>query len=75
MWGIKEILLIRTLVSEYERQLLETLDSRKVVCQTYHSNVFIGNDCKIMLNNYEKLRDVDYDKPGFLKRISECFRI
>ena len=37
--------------------------------------VFIGNHCKIILKNYEKLCDVVSNEPEFHKHISECFRI
>ena len=62
-------------IGDCERQLLETLDRIRVVRQAYHGNVFIGNHCKIILNNYEKLCDVVSDEPEFHKHISECFRI
>ena len=62
-------------INDSERQLLETLDSIKVVCQAYHGNVFIGNHCKIILNNYEKLCSVVSDEPEFDEHISESFRI
>ena len=62
-------------IGDYERQLLETLDRIKVVRQAYHGNVFIGNHCKIILKNYEKLCDVVSDEPEFHEHISECFRI
>ena len=39
-------------IGVYECQLLKTLDRIKVVRQAYHGNVFIGNHCKIILNNY-----------------------
>ena len=52
-------------IGDHERQLLETLDSIKVVRQAYHGNVFIGNHCKIILNNYEKLCSVVSDEPEF----------
>ena len=50
--------LIAAPVGNTERQLLETLDSIKIVRQTYHGNVFICNHCKIILNNYKKLCSV-----------------
>ena len=62
-------------IGDYERQLLEILDRIKVVRQAYHGNVFIGNHCKIILNNYEKLHDVVSDELEFHEHISECFRI
>ena len=62
-------------IVDYERQLLGTLDRIKVVRQAYHGNVFIGNHCKIILKNYEKLCDVVSDEPEFHEIISECFRI
>ena len=62
-------------ISDSERQLLETLDSIKVVCQAYHGNVFTGNHCKIILNNYEKLCSIVPDEPEFDKHISESFQI
>ena len=56
-------------IGDYERQLLETLDRIKVVRQAYHGNVFIGNHCKIILKNYEKLCDVVSDEPKiFIKK-------
>ena len=54
---------------------METLDSIKVVCQAYHGNVFTGNHCKIILNNYEKLCSVVPDEPEFDEHISESFQI
>ena len=54
---------------------METLDRIKVVPQTYHGNVFIGNHCKIFLNNYEKLYSVVSDEPEFHQNISESLRI
>ena len=67
--------LITAHISDSEHQLLETLDSIKVVCQVYHGNVFIGNHCQIILNNYEKLCSVVSDEPEFHKHISESFWI
>ena len=67
--------LIVAYIGDRERQLLETLDSIKVVCQAYHGNVFIGNHCKIILNNYEKLCSVASDEPEFHEHISESFQI
>ena len=67
--------LIDSNISEYERQLLETLDRIKFVRQAYHGNVFIGNHCKIILNNYEKICHVVSDEPEFQEHIFECFRI
>ena len=67
--------LIAAYIGDRERQLLETLDSIKVVRQAYHGNVFIGNHCKIILNNYEKLCSVVSDEPEFHEHISESFRI
>ena len=61
-------------IDDYERQLLETLDRIKIVHQAY-GNVFIGNHCKIILNNYEKLCDRVSDETEFHEYISECFRI
>ena len=55
--------------------ILVTLNKIKIACQAYHGNVFIGNHCKIILNNYEKLCDVVSDEPEFHEHISECFRI
>ena len=67
--------LIDSNIGDYERQLLETLDMIKIVRQVYHGNVFIGNHCKIILNNYEKLCDIVSDEPEFREHIPECFRI
>ena len=67
--------LIAAYIGDRERQLLETLDSIKVVRQAYHGNVFIGNHCKIILNNYEKLCSVVSDEPEFHEHISESFCI
>ena len=39
------------------------------------TDIFIGNHCTIILNNYEKLCDVVSDEPEFHKHISECFCI
>ena len=47
----------------------------KLVRQAYHGNVFVGNHCKIILKNYEKLCDVVSDEPEFHEHISERFRI
>ena len=47
----------------------------KLVRQAYHGNVFVGNHCKIILKNYEKLYDVVSDEPEFHEHISERFRI
>ena len=65
----------QTNIGDYEQELLETLDRIKVVHQAYHGDVFIGNHCKIILNNYEKLCDVVFDEPELHEDISECFRI
>ena len=62
-------------MGDYERQLLKPLDRIKLVHQAYHGDVFIGNHCKIILNNYEKLCDVVFDEPDLHEDISECFRI
>ena len=62
-------------IGEYEPQILENLDRIKVVHQIYHGKFFIGNHCKLILKNYEKLCDVVSDQPEFDKHISECFRI
>ena len=53
-------------IGDYECQLLETLDKIKGVRQAYDRNVFIGNHCKIILNNYEKLCDLVSDEPEFM---------
>ena len=62
-------------IGDYECQLVETLDKIKGVRQAYDRNVFIGNHCKIILNNYEKLCDLVSDEPEFHEDISECFHI
>ena len=62
-------------IGDCERQLLEILNRIRVVRQSYHGNVFIGNHCKIILNNYEKLCDLVSDEPEFHEHISECFCI
>ena len=54
---------------------METLDSIKVVRQAYHGDVFIGNHCKIISTNYEKLCSVVSDEPEFHEHISESFWI
>ena len=50
---------------------METLDSIKVVRQTYHGNVIIGNH----FNYYQKLCRVVSDEPEFYEHISESFLI
>ena len=67
--------LIAVHIGDTECQLLETKDSINVVRQAYHGNVFIGNHCKIILNNYEKLGSVVSDEPEFHEHISESFLI
>ena len=69
----KDLIVANT--GDTDHQLLETLDSIKVVCQAYHGNVFTGNHCKIILNNYEKLCSVVPDEPEFDEHISESFQI
>ena len=67
--------LIATHIGDTERKLLDTLDSINIVRQAYHGNVFIGNHCKIILNNYQKLCSVVSDEPELHDHISESFRI
>ena len=62
-------------IGEKERQHLETLDKIKVVRQAYHGNVFIGNHCKIILKDYQKLYSEVSDEPEFHEHIFERFRI
>ena len=50
--------LITSNIGEKEHQYLETLDKIKVVSPAY-GNVFIGNHCKIILKNYQKLTGVN----------------
>ena len=51
-----------------EESLNLTHTELNVHCEAYHGNVFVGNHCKIININYEKLlaviedRDVDHDK-------------
>ena len=42
-------------MGERERKLNLALKEMNVVRQAYHSNSFVGNHCKIMLENYKKL--------------------
>ena len=67
--------LIDSKIGEYEQQLLENLDRMKVVRQIYHGKFFIGNHCKLILKNYEKLCDVVSDQQELDEHISECFHI
>ena len=62
-------------IGDTEHQLLGTLDTIKAVRQAYHGNVFIGNHCKIILNNCEKLCSVVSDEPEFHEHIPESFHI
>ena len=73
-WEAQKDLIVAN-VGDTEFKLLETLDSIKVVCQSYHRNVFIGNHCKISLNNYQKLCSVVSGEPEFRKDTSESFHI
>ena len=67
--------LIAAHTGDTESQLLETLDSIKVARRAYNGNVFIGNHCKIILNNCQKLCSVVSDEPESHEHISESFRI
>ena len=51
------------------------MDNIKVVCQASHRNIFFGNDCKVIGNNYQKLCSVVLHESEFYKHISESFRI
>ena len=62
-------------IDDYECKFSETLDRNKIIRQAYHGNILIGNHCKIILNNYEKICDVVSNEPGFHEDISECFPI
>ena len=62
-------------IDDYECKFSETLDRNKIIRQAYHGNIFIGNHCKIILKNYEKLCDVVSNEPEFYEHISECFPI
>ena len=55
-----------THIGDTERQFLETPNSIKGACYDYHGNVFINNQCKIILNNYEKLCGVVSNEPVFM---------
>ena len=59
-----------THIGDTERQFLETPNSIKGACYDYHGNVFINNQCKIILNNYEKLCGVVSNEPEFHEHIS-----
>ena len=50
--------LITTHIGDTQCQLLETVDNIKVVSQASPGMSFFGNDCKIILNNYQKLYSV-----------------
>ena len=67
--------LIAAHTGDTESQLLETLDSIKVVRRAYHGNVFIDNNCKIILNNYQKLCSLVSNESESHEHISESFRI
>ena len=56
-------------------QLLETLDKIDVVGEGCHENVFIGNHCKSIVSNSEKLCSLVLDEPAFHNHISESFDI
>ena len=73
-WEAQKDLIVAN-VGDTEFKLLETLNSIKVVCKSYHGNVFIGNHCKIILNNYQKLCSVVSVEPEFHKYTSESFHI
>jgi len=52
----------------YERELNRVLeDDLKVKRQSYHSQCFVGNHCKIMLQKYEALVNVIRDHVDYLK--------
>ena len=50
----KEVTHIVAHIGYTKCQLLETLDSNKVVCQSYHGSVFIGNHCNSLQNSVAK---------------------
>ena len=65
----------RNFVKHFIPVLLETLGRIKVIYQAYHGNVFIGNHCKIILNNYKKLCSVASDETELHEHISASFWI
>ena len=42
-----------TTVGDFEKKLLTTLDDLGIIRQAYHGNIFVGNHCKIIINNYK----------------------
>ena len=46
------------MVGDFEKKLLTTLDDLGVIRQAYHGNIFVGNHCKIILNNFAKVSAV-----------------
>ena len=54
---------------------METLDKIEVVGEASHENVFIGNHCKSIVSNSEKLCSLVLDEPAFHDHISESFGI
>ena len=43
------------MVGDFEKKLLTTLDDLGVISQAYHANNYVGNHCKIILNNFAKV--------------------
>ena len=58
-----------------EKDLLQCLDDIKVVRQAYHGNVFVGNHCKVILKNYERLCRVIADEAGLYGKFVRLFSL
>ena len=58
-----------------EQSLNLVLKELNVHRQAYHGNVFVGNHCKIINKNYDKLVAVISDKPEFHLRYSNVFDV
>ena len=64
------------MVGPFEKELLKVLDDIKVERQAYHSNVFVGNHCKIILKKFSKLCDViSKREPEVCRKFYEVFGV
>ena len=65
-----------TMVGNCEKQLLRTLDDLGVMRQAYHGKVFVGNHCKIILNNFAKVCAVIANAaPEFYEKFKKMFEL
>ena len=64
-----------SVVGEREKRLSDSLDQMGVIRQSYHGNVFVGNHCKKILQNFHLLTEVVRDQEEMFNNFNEIFTI